>query len=242
VSFPTFSPGHLAILAAVPLAAGALSALSRRRPGAARPIRLGLASALALVELAAYARAAAAGVLRPPHGLPLDLCDVTPWITAWALVARGQWALEIAWFLGLGGAGMAVLTPDVGAEPVSWEAALFFLSHGGVAVSALFLALSGALRPRRDAWLRAFLWVNAFGALVALFNWRFGTNYMYLREKPASGTLLDLLGPWPWYVVAVEPVALLLLFLLDLPFRRSRAAAAARSGATLPDAGRPARR
>ena len=234
MTFPTFGPGHLVVLVAVPLAAWVLSALVRRRPGAARPIRLVLAAALAGVELAGYVHAARSGALHPPHGLPLDLCDVVPWVTVWALVSAHPWPLEIAWFLGVAGSGMALLTPDVGAEPVSWGSAKFFAAHGVVVGAALFLALTGALRPRPGAWWRAFLWVNAFAALVAIFDARFGTNYMYLREKPASGTLLDLLGPWPFYVLAAEPVALLLLFLLDLPFHGWRRGPA---GATRTDGG-----
>ncbi len=218
-AFPTFGPAHLAILAAVPLAGAALAAVARRRPGAERPIRLALAVALAVNELAWYVHAVREGWVRPPHGLPLDLCDVVLWLTVWALAAPRAWLLEIVYYLGLAGSGMALLTPDPGAALASYEGAKFFLAHGGVVASVLFLALAGALRPRPGSWWRVFLAVNVYAALVALFDWRFGTNYMYLREKPASETLLDALGPWPWYVLAAEPVALLLLWLLHLPFR-----------------------
>ena len=165
------------------------------------------------------------GWIRPPHGLPLDLCDVVLWLTVWALAAPRPLVLELVWYLGLAGSGMALLTPDPGAALGSYEGAKFFVAHGGVVGAVLFLALAGALRPRPGSWWRVFLWVNAYAAAVALFDWRFGTNYLYLREKPASASLLDVLGPWPWYVLAAEPVALALLWLLHLPFRGGGGAA-----------------
>ncbi len=218
----TFGPAHLAIVAAVPLAAWALTALVRRRPDAARPVRLGLAAALAANELAWYAYAIARGWVNPPDGLPLDLCDVVLWLAVAALAVPGPWLLEMVYFLGLAGSGMAALTPDIGAPFPSYPAVKFFVGHGGVVAAILFLVFTGQLRPRPGSWWRVFLYVNAYAALVALFDARFGTNYMYLREKPRSGTLLDLLGPWPWYILGGEVVALALLWLLHLPFRRRR--------------------
>lgn len=228
--FPTFGPAHLAIVAAVPVAAWALAAFVRRRADAERPLRLALAALLGVNELAWYAYVLAQGWVRPPHGLPLDLSDVLLWLTVAALVAPRPWLLDAAYYLGLAGAGMAVLTPDPGGALASYPGAKFFLAHAGILTAILFLVLAGSLRPRPGSWWRVFLWTNAYAAAVALFNWRFGTNYMYLREKPGSATLLDWLGPWPWYVLAAEPVALALLWLLHLPFRRRVAA----PGATPP--------
>jgi hypothetical integral membrane protein (TIGR02206 family) len=228
--FQPFTPVRVAILAAVPLAAGALAALARRRPGALRGIRVALAAGIAANELAWYGFVLAQGWVDPPHGLPLDLCDVAVWLTVFVLAAPRPWALDLAWYVGIAGSGMAVLTPDVGAALASYPGVKFFASHGVVVASLLFLAFAGALRPRPGSWWRAFLAVNGWAGLVALVNAAYGTNYMYLRAKPESGTLLDLLGPWPWYILGGEVVALALLALLYLPFRR-RAGERGRAGA-----------
>jgi hypothetical integral membrane protein (TIGR02206 family) len=227
VTFTPLGPAHLAALAAVPAIAWALATAARRHPGAASPIRRVLAVAIAGTTVAWYAHVVRAGGLRPPHGLPLDLCDVVLWVTVVALAAPRPWALEAAYYFGIGGSGMALLTPDVAADAPAYAAVQFYVGHGLVVAAVLFLVLAGALRPRPGSWWRVFLAGNAWALAVGAFDLAFGTNYMYLREKPAAGSLLDLLGPWPWYVLAGDAVALLVMGLLYLPFRRAPALPAA---------------
>ncbi len=94
----------------------------------------------------------------------------------------------------------------------------FFTAHGGVIATLVFLAWSGMARPRPRAILRAVLVLHAWTAFVAAFNLYFHTNYMYLCEKPSTPSLLDYMGPWPWYILSGELVAWAVFGLLALPF------------------------
>ena len=62
-----------------------------------------------------------------------------------------------------------------------------------------------------------------FAALAAVGTVATGGNYMFLRRKPARGSLLDLMGPWPIYIVAAAALGLVMFLALDAlarPLRR----------------------
>ena len=87
-------------------------------------------------------------------------------------------------------------------------------------------------RPEPRSILRAWIALNLLAGVAALVNWALGTNYLYLGGKPAGASLLDWLGPWPWYLLSVEALALFSFALWYLPFARRRAEARAADGAT----------
>jgi hypothetical integral membrane protein (TIGR02206 family) len=214
-----FGAAHLGILGAIPAAAGLLAWWARRRPRAAPRIRVCLGVFLLVNELVWYAYRYGHEGLRFPAGLPLQLCDVTVWLAVIAALWSRAWSFELVYFWGLGGSGAAVLTPDLWTPLPSYPSIYYFLAHGGILVTVLFLAWAGLERPRPGAVRRAFALLNAYAAAVGIFNWVFQTNYMYLCRKPASTSLLDYLGPWPVYLLAGEVLTLALFMLLWLPFR-----------------------
>lgn len=219
--FRLFGPAHLTILAAIPCSAAVLAVLARRKPRISRWIAGGLGLFLAVNEIVWYGWRLHAEGFRFPEGLPLELCDLTLWLTVASMLTLQPAVFEFAWLAGLGGSAMAVLTPDLWAPPLSYPTIYFFLEHGGVIASLLYLVWAGLARPRPGCVWRTFGLLNAYAAVIGVFNAIFHTNYMYLCRKPSSASLLDFLGPWPIYLAGAEATALILLWLLWLPFRRA---------------------
>jgi hypothetical integral membrane protein (TIGR02206 family) len=69
-----------------------------------------------------------------------------------------------------------------------------------------------------------FLATAAWAAVAATGNALTGGNYMFLSERPDTASLLDYMGPWPWYILGGGLLALGMFAVLDIPFRRRRAA------------------
>lgn len=218
-NFHLFGPAHLSIILSVPVCAGILSWISYHKPGAARWIRLPLATLLILSGLWWYWYRFRVMGVRLPQGLPLELCDISLWLTIYSLLKLNRRGFELAYYWGLGGAAMALLTPDLLAPLSSPSSINFFVRHCGLIIGLLWLLWSSSLRPRPRSWRFAFLALNLYAMAVGVLNFLFGTNYLYLRNKPASASLLDRMGAWPIYILSGDVLALILFLLMSIPFR-----------------------
>lgn len=211
------STAHIAAIVAIALAALLFAALSRRL---APPRATTLARALALLLLGGVVTEqltyAARGAWSARLNLPLNLSDVVTFVAVAALWRpRRGLPTELAWFWGLTATLQAVLTPDLDHTFPDLLYLTFFVTHGGAIVAAVMLVLGLRLVPRPDAVWRVYgltivcALVAGAGCLIT------GGNYMYLRHKPSGGSLLDPLGPWPWYVPSAALVGLAMLLALE---------------------------
>lgn len=201
-----------------------LCAACRRRPG---PWVGGAGRAISLV-LVADAVAFVGVPLADGRGsvqtsLTLALCDVALIVAAVACWSPGRLlAVELTYFWGLAGTLQAVATPDLSAGFPRLEFFEFVVGHLGIVIAALFLVVGLRLRPRPGSVMRVFAITAAYTAFVGGFDWLTDSNYMFLAATPRRGTLLSVLGPWPWYVLSAAGVAIILLLILDAPFHRRR--------------------
>lgn len=148
------------------------------------------------------------------RNLPLHLTDAVTLVCVAALWSPRPLLVELLYFWALSASLQAVLTPDLRRGFPSIFFVTYFITHCGAIVAACFLVFGRRRLPRRGAVWRVFGITAGFAAIVALGNVVTGGNYMFLRAKPEQVSLLDVMGPWPWYIMSSAALALLMFLAL----------------------------
>lgn len=151
--------------------------------------------------------------------LPLWLCSVTSWTIPLLLIFRSRVYYEWVYFMGIIGASMALLTPDLMQYGFPhFRFIEFFVLHGAIIVAIMYMTFVERFRPTWCSLPKVILITNLFWVFCAWVNNQIGSNYLYTRGKLPTPSLLDVLGPYPVYLVWMEVIGILLCVLLYLPF------------------------
>ena len=171
---------------------------------------------------------ASRGLWTKDSSLPLHLCDITAIFSWVALLWRQQVVYECLFYWGIPGAIISLATPEftlaqgvindngtLGNETLVFLN--YYVSHGGILVSALYLTFALGLRPGRGSWWKISLLGLPLLLAVGLVNKILDTNYIFLCRPPqvASGLII---GDWPWYVFGMIIMVTLCSLLLYIPF------------------------
>src|SRR5256712_6759006 len=200
-NYSRVSTEHVLPVANLVVVAVVLCVAARRAPGRwIDAVAAVIALTLVVAELSWQPYVVANRTWSAASSLPVQLCDVAGFVAAAALLWRQILLVEVAYFWGLGGTLQAVLTPDLKDHFPSFPYLQFYVTHDLVILAALFLVFGLALQPRPGAVRRTFVLTVVFAIVVGLIDLATGGNYMYLRQVPATGSLLHLIGPWPSYL------------------------------------------
>lgn len=226
--FSAYGPSHLAVLALFAVGAVLLVMVGRRLTEAqARLVSRGLAALL----LAAFLVALAYKLVDPAidTSVPLQLCDLAELAAAYALWSQRHWAFVLTYYWGLVLSSQALITPDIGTAK---EGApdfphhlfvTFFTLHVLVVWAAIYLTWGRGMRPGWRDYRFAVIVTVAWAAFTLAFNAITGTNYGYLNRKPPTASLLDVLGPWPVYLMVEVTIVLIVWALMTWPWQRTSA-------------------
>ncbi|MFA4839866.1 MAG: TIGR02206 family membrane protein, partial [Candidatus Neomarinimicrobiota bacterium] len=151
--------------------------------------------------------------------LPLHLCGAAVILSAIMLVNKSYALYEIVYFWGLGGAIQALLTPDIGVYAFPhYRFFQFFVSHGSIVTASIFMTFDMNYRPKLRSIPKIFLITNCYMIFIAIFNYFTNGNYLFICHKPETASLIDVLGPWPWYILSLEVVGIISFYIYYSPF------------------------
>jgi len=218
--FVLFNAPHLAALGVILLIA--LSFIFARKlwgETTRRNFRYFLAGWLILSEITWQAWNAYYGLWSIQTMLPFHLCSIFLWLSVYMLLTKNQPIYELAYFLGIGGALQALITPDAAQYGFPhFRAFQTFAAHGGIFLAGLYMTIVEGYRPTLKSFKRVIIWTNVYMVFVFFLNLAIGSNYLFIGHKPEFPTLIDALAPWPWYILELEVVALVILGVMYIPF------------------------
>jgi len=151
--------------------------------------------------------------------LPLHMCDLSEIFLIWFLLGGPKILYLCAFFWGLGGASMAILTPDISHHDLDYI--FFMIGHGMIIVGIMYATVALGNRP----YVKDILKVSAITAFILLpivyiINILLGepANFWYLIAKPGGASLMDMFPDPPYHLLYTTPIAIAVFYLIYLPY------------------------
>jgi hypothetical integral membrane protein (TIGR02206 family) len=151
--------------------------------------------------------------------LPIHMCDLSEIFLAAFLLGGPKILYKCAFFWGLAGASMAIITPDI--PVIDLDYAFFMIGHGMIVIGIMYATISLGNRP----YAKDILTVSAITAfvllpIVYLINLILGepANYWYLIAKPAGASLMDAFPEPPFHLLITTPLAIAMFYLIYIPY------------------------
>jgi hypothetical integral membrane protein (TIGR02206 family) len=229
--FVPYGPTHWIALGVAVLGAAAVILLGRRLRGTHGEIvfsRL-FASALAAYALVMLVYRWLPGSFDVHVALPIHLSDLA-WMAAVVALATGsRWAYALTYYWGLTLNPQAMLTPALDSPDFPHIDFIdLWVQHILVLWAAVYLTWGRGQRPNWRSY-RLALGVTVVWACVTFgVNSALGTNYGFLNGKPGNPSVLDLFGPWPWYLLVELLIVSGAWALITWPWTARRATGAGR--------------
>jgi hypothetical integral membrane protein (TIGR02206 family) len=151
------------------------------------------------------------GVWNIKDNLPLHICGLSGIMSIIVLYRFNTLLAHVVYYWGLTGGIHSLLTPefDQGTQGLFFYS--YFIGHGGLILTCIYLIVHCKFKPENNSWSNIFLLTQIAALSVGFFNWLSGSNYMYLTSPPIVDNPL-IIGDWPWYILIFELLAFIHFF------------------------------
>lgn len=149
--------------------------------------------------------------------LPLIFCNLIALLLPIYTYYNRQWLFEVLYFIILAGAIQSVITPALDYGLPHHDTIKFWIVHGGLIIFVFYSIVIERKLPSWKGILHSFLFVQGYVLLILGVNFLLDANYLFLRERPPTASILDLLGDWPYYIIVMDLILIPYFVILYLP-------------------------
>ena len=73
-------------------------------------------------------------------------------------------------------------------------------------------------RPTWKSFWRVVIGLNIYAVVIFPINMLLGTDFLYINGKPSTASLLNILPRWPYYLIYMELIGIIIFLILYFPF------------------------
>lgn len=220
--FTAYGLSYWGAIAVFAIGAVLLVWLGRRQTDAQARL---LGRLLGLVTAAIYAAILVYSLIPPSiqWSVPLRLTDLATATAAYAFWSQRQWAYVLTYYWGLVLSAQALISPVLRSPDFPhYQFLAFWAIHLLVVWAAIYLTWGRGMRPGWRSYRFVVAVTATWAAATFVFNRIADTNYGFLNGKPVTASLLDILGPWPVYILTASALIASVWALMTWPWVRKR--------------------
>jgi len=219
-TFVRWGLGHWTMLVLTVVGSVVLVVVGRRIRGkpAASAVSVVFAVVLLVITVIHLIHGLLPGNFRMQGSIPLQLSDLLRFVSAYALWRR-VWATALVYYWGLTFNPQSLITPNL---HYTWSPLYDFFMYWSLHIlvmwAAIYLTWGLGHRPTWRSYWIGIIATLCWAVFTFTFNVVAGTNYGFLNATPASASLLDVMGPWPIYLLSAFVAMFVIWALITWPW------------------------
>lgn len=146
--------------------------------------------------------------------LPLHLCRLAAFLSAYMLWKRNRNLFGILYFWILAGTLQAIITPDLQHTFPHYQYIRYWILHVGLILTVVYAIKVFSFTPGKRDLFNAIVFAQVYLIMTIPINLLLNANYGYTIEKPPIESVASYLGDWPWYILSGELIMLMIFLLL----------------------------
>ena len=153
-------------------------------------------------------------------GLPLHLCDFSSASVMLYFLTKRKIFFLFAFFAGISGAGMAILTPDTQYGFPNIHYIRHMVGHAMILLGVSYAIIIDNQRPYLKDVHRVLMVLSAFLVVIYFINYLLGppANYWYVAEKPPGSNVTGFMRDAPYHMIDVYILAVIVCYSIYSPY------------------------